>query len=188
VSVQSHNTTLIARLISGLFLFGLLTTPLWATDRSEYEVKAAFLLNFTHFVEWPGPPSVTPFSICVIGPDPFGPVLDKIVGAHTVNGRPMVIKRFARTVTEGSCQIAFMGEVERNALLKLLPVLESGHALTVGDSVDFAKRYGVIGFVVENERVSLAINPARASRSGLKINSQLMRVATIVSEGSRAPE
>jgi hypothetical protein len=59
---------------------------------------------------------------------------------------------------------------------------ELSHSLTVGDSPKFAERYGVIGFILENNRVSLALNTARAAKSGLKINSQLMRVARMVPE------
>lgn len=149
-------------------------------------MKAAFLVNFTHFIEWPDDPGSGPFNLCVIGSDPFGPVLDKVVGAHTVDGRrPMVVKRLPRTVTEPSCQIAFLSDLDRSSLLHLIPILENSHSLTVGDSQEFAERYGVIGFIVDNQRVSLAIHPGHAAKAGLKINSQLMRVATIVSGNGR---
>ena len=159
-----------------------------ASDRGEYEVKAAFLVNFTHFVEWPGTDSAGPFNVCVVGPDPFGTVLDKVVGDRTVNGRPIAIKRVAPSTPDGSCQIAFLNDLDRGTILRLLPVLEKSHTLTVGDSRDFAQRYGVIGFTVENQRVSLAVHPGHAARCGLKINSQLMRVATIVSDSGRPVE
>src|SRR5687767_10679979 len=44
---------------------------------SEYEVKAAYLYNFGRFVTWPPDSSDgEAFSICVLGRDPFGRVLD----------------------------------------------------------------------------------------------------------------
>ena len=48
----------------------------------EYEVKAAFLLNFTRFIEWPDSALASadqPFSICIVGENPFGDALDRIV-------------------------------------------------------------------------------------------------------------
>jgi hypothetical protein len=159
-----------------------------ANDRGEYEVKAAFLVNFTHFVEWPDTGSAGPFNLCVVGPDPFGAVLDRVIGNRTVNGRPIAVKRLAPAASDGSCQIAFLNDLDRAALLRLLPLLEKNHALTVGDSLEFAERYGVIGFTVENQRVSLAVHPGHAARCGLKINSQLMRVARIVSDSGRPLE
>ena len=41
----------------------------------EYQVKAAFLLNFTKFVDWPAGAfagSDSPITICILGNDPFG--------------------------------------------------------------------------------------------------------------------
>jgi hypothetical protein len=41
----------------------------------ESQIKAAFLLNFTRFVEWPPDQAANPaapFAICVTGDDPFG--------------------------------------------------------------------------------------------------------------------
>ncbi len=149
-------------------------------DRGEYEVKAAFLVNFTHFVEWPDSSLTGPFTICVIGSDPFGDVLDRIVGVHSVNGKPIFIKRFTKSIAGESCQVAFIGDLNRGNLMRLLPVLQASHSLTVGDSLEFAEHYGIIGFFLENQRVSLALHPDRALKSGLKINSQLTRVARII--------
>ncbi|MGH9611632.1 MAG: YfiR family protein, partial [Bryobacteraceae bacterium] len=62
----------------------------------EYQVKAAFLLNFTKFVEWPAAAfaaSDSPIAICVLGDDPFGGALDQIVEGEVVNGRKLVIQR-----------------------------------------------------------------------------------------------
>src|SRR5207244_10853841 len=48
----------------------------------EYQVKAAFLFNFAKFVEWPPqafPSASAPFSICVLGQNPFGRSLQEAV-------------------------------------------------------------------------------------------------------------
>jgi hypothetical protein len=176
--------TLLSQVLSWLAFPILLSLPLRAGDRGEYEVKAAFLVNFTHFVEWPDPLAKEKFSLCVVGPDPFGDVLEKVVGNRTVHDRPIVIRRFPSKLEGPSCEIAFIGDLDHGALLKLLRSPELSHSLTVGDAPRFAERYGVIGFVVENDRVSLALHTVRAEKSGLKINSQLMRVAKIVSNGN----
>src|SRR5205823_3694158 len=45
-----------------------------ASPVSEYQLKAVFLFNFAHFVEWPAaslPPQSAPFVIGVLGKDPF---------------------------------------------------------------------------------------------------------------------
>jgi hypothetical protein len=92
-----------------------------------------------------------------------------------------VITRQSGSADGSFCEIAFVGDVDRETLVRLSRSLEVNHVLTVGESPNFFERYGVIGFVVENNRVGLVLNTARANRHGLKINSQLMRVAKPVS-------
>src|SRR5437016_2410938 len=70
-----------------------------AKSNLEYEVKAAFLLNFTKFTEWP--PSAfadaqAPLAICLLGNDPFGHGLDDAVQGETVNGRQLAIRRISQ--------------------------------------------------------------------------------------------
>ena len=168
----------------GLLLLLLASFPLVAADRGEYEVKAAFLVNFTHFVEWPAGSQTGVFNLCVIGPDPFGDVLEKVAGNRMVGNQRIVIKRLAGIAGANACSIAFVGDLDRQTLLKLSHNLELSRVLTVGDSEKFADHYGVIGFVVENSRIGLVLNAGRASQQGLKINSQLMRVAKAVGSGA----
>ena len=68
-----------------------------AAAPTEYQVKAVFLFNFSQFVDWP-PASFadgrSPLVIGVLGRDPFGATLDEIVRGETVNGRPLVVRRY----------------------------------------------------------------------------------------------
>jgi len=70
-------------LLSGLFLYTASSPVLCADPVSlEYEVKAAFLFNFTKFVQWPSSAFAdanSAFEICIVGDDPFGKTLDDIV-------------------------------------------------------------------------------------------------------------
>ena len=65
-------------------------------DLKESEVKAAFLLNFTRFVDWP--PSAfesatSPLTICILGDDPFGVTLDQLVEGEVAEGRKLAVAR-----------------------------------------------------------------------------------------------
>src|SRR5690242_19703066 len=77
----------------------------------EYDVKAAFLLNFTRFIEWPPAAFAddqAPFAICVLGKDPFGRVIDDVVRGESVNGRALSIRRIAQQPPPQSCQVLFL--------------------------------------------------------------------------------
>ena len=53
-----------------------------AQTAAEYDVKAAFLYNFTKFVDWPPAsfPDPNSLKICVLGDDPFGGSLETVAG------------------------------------------------------------------------------------------------------------
>jgi hypothetical protein len=146
----------------------------------EYEVKAAFLLNFTRFIEWPAAVfggADGPFSICILGDDPFGRALDRTVEGESVNGHRIEIQRNVRQST-ASCQIVFASGSEKD-LPKELANLGPG-VLTVGEGARFLREGGIIAFMLENRRVRFDINQSAASRAGLKISSKLLSVARSV--------
>ena len=59
-------------------------------------MKAAFLFNFTKFVEWPESSfedPQAPIVLGIIGDDPFGDDLERIIAGQKVQGRSLVIRR-----------------------------------------------------------------------------------------------
>lgn len=150
---------------------------------SEYEVKAAFLLNFIKFIEWPEDKAASerPFQICILGDDPFGPALDQIVEGEQVHGRKLAVRRireFSR-----SCEVLYVGKSEQD-IAPLLAGLPRG-VLTVGETDDFLRRNGIIAFVIENRRVRFDIDARAAARVGLRISSKLLNVARAVEKPER---
>src|SRR5436305_9950672 len=88
-----------------------------AEARPEYEVKAAFLLNFPKFIEWPASAferSDSPLAICIIGDDPFGGTLDQLVENEVVGGRKISLQRIRRPPAPKSCQVLFIGKSEND--------------------------------------------------------------------------
>ena len=153
-----------------------------AADESlEYQVKSAFLLNFTKFVEWPATAFETPDSpitICILGEDPFGSLLDQIVAGELVGNRKIAISRIRRAPVPKGCQVLFVGRPEREAAA-VLTALDPG-VLTVGEGESFIRDGGMIAFVIENRRVRFSANQAAAENAGLKISSRLLNVAKSV--------
>ena len=152
---------------------------------AEYQVKAVFLFNFAQFVEWPAQsfekPNA-PFVIAVVGEDPFGAYLDAAVQGETVQGHPLVIKRY-RTIDEVTpCQILYISDSELARLEKILNSVEQRSVLTVSDIERSAERGAVIQFTNERNRLRLRINVAAAKAAGLTISSKLLRPAEIVGD------
>ena len=144
----------------------------------EYEVKAAFLLNFTKFVEWPASAFAaadSPIAICVWGNDPFGKMLDRIVAEEVIGGRKVVVRRIRQRPEPRSCQALFVNGAGKDVLSGVGP-----RVLTIGEGEGFVRSGGMIAFVVENRRVRFGINESAAEAAGLKLSSKLLTVARSV--------
>ena len=77
-----------------------------AEARPEHEVKAAFLVKFAAFVEWPATAFAqtnSPVVIGVLGSDPFGSQFESNLRAQTLGGRNFVLRRCA---TAGDADVA----------------------------------------------------------------------------------
>jgi hypothetical protein len=147
----------------------------------EYSVKAAFLLNFTKFIEWPAeffekPDS--PMSICIMGNDPFGHTLDKMVEGESVQGHKLVVQRIQNPPARRSCQVLFISASERSSTRALKDA--GPGVLFVGEREDFLADGGIIHFVIDNRRVRFDISLAAAERARLKLSSKLLSVARSV--------
>jgi hypothetical protein len=147
----------------------------------EYQVKAAFLLNFTKFVEWPPAAFAdehSPLAICILGEDPFGDTLNEIVKGEAVNGHEIVVSRIGRPAAPKACQVLFVTRGEKD-VRKMLGELGPG-VLTVGEGERFLQDGGVVAFVIENRRVRFDIDQRAAAKGMLNISSRLMNVARSV--------
>jgi len=153
--------------------------PSWAADESlEYQVKAAFLLNFTKFIEWPPAAfeaPASPLAICVLGEDPFGPALDQLVNGEMVSGHRVLTRRIKAGPAPKSCQILFISRSGKD-VSKILASLGPG-VLTVGEGESFVREGGMITFVIDGRHVRFRANQAAAESAGLKLSSKLLNVA-----------
>lgn len=170
-------------------LFGLLAfdRPAMAGAESvvskEYQLKAAFLYNFTKFVEWPSPhfrDASQPITIGVLGRNPFGDELQKLVAGRTVNGRPIAVRGLISAREAREVDLVFVAADEDEQFAELLAVLAGAQVVTVGESRRCAALGGVITFTMEADKVRFEINQGTAEAAGLKISAQLLKLATVV--------
>ena len=159
---------------------------LGAADSSvskEYQIKAAFLYNFTKFVEWPRsrfPDDSSPIVIGVLGQNPFGDELEKIVHDRKVNGRGIAIKIIDSPAEAAAVHVLFVKEGGENYVTEMEKQPYSGGILTVGESEKFMSSGGMISFNMAADKVRFEISVKAAEKSGLKISAQLQKLATRV--------
>jgi len=157
--------------------------PIVAERADEYQVKAAFLYNFAKFVEWPETifkSSGEPISICVIGHNPFGPMLKASVNGKTIGERKFVVEDQADVQHAAACRIVFISSSERRRLRSIMARLKGRTILTVGETEGFAEEGGVINFKLVADTVRFEINLEAAEQEQIRISSKLLSVAEAV--------
>jgi len=145
----------------------------------EYEVKAAFIYNFTKFVEWPPAADSASFAICILGDDPFQSALDRLTSGKLAGGRPIQVRRLKDGADGKQCQIVFVGASERTKASRLVESVRGSSVLTVGESAEFLRIGGMVFLSMDDNHVSVVINPAATEAAGLKVSAKLMTLAKV---------
>jgi hypothetical protein len=154
----------------------------------EYAVKATYLHKFAPFVEWPNAAAEFPggdFTVCVVGNDPLGTVLDRAVIGQDVAGRPIAIRRFASVTGNPGCAVMFVTGSDTQSIAATLAAVRGAPVLTVTDGASDSAAKGIINFVIQDDRVRFEIDDGAASASGLTISSKLLNLAVHVTGGNR---
>ncbi len=150
---------------------------------SEYEVKAAWLLNFARFATWPTNAFISsnaPIVMGIVGKDSFGRSLERAFSGKTVKGRPLVIKRLVPDQEMPQCHILFVSASEYRRFKDISEKLRTNAVLTVGESDAFLDAGGMVNFVLKEKSIRFEISVQAAQTAGLKLEANLLKVAVSV--------
>lgn len=154
----------------------------------EYRIKAAYLYNFTKFIEWPPAPAEEadkPFVLGVADPDgfAFNIISESLRGKSSANGRAIVVRRLTSLDGDAlTCNQIFITRASGIDAAQARKVLEGLPIVLVGETSGFAEQGGVIGFVLTGDAVHCEVNLAGAQRAGVKLSGRLASVARLVHE------
>lgn len=170
-------------------IIGLAGSSLMAAPQpGEYQIKAAYLINFARYMEWPAGrlPAGAVLRLCLLGRDPFGGSLLALEG-RPVQGREVRFRQADSLDQALECHIVFVSGSEERRLGLILRGLSGRGVLSVSDIEGFAEAGGGIGMVTEDDRVRFDINQAALTRDGLRASSQLLRLGRQVFGTERGP-
>lgn len=177
-------TSLRKRVAVALSLLALLPLSALAQGNLENQVKAAFLYNFTKFVEWPVESAGTDgeMLVCVAGSEGFGQTMQQTLSGKTSRNRQLVSKLLNSPGDVKNCQVLFMAFSEPRQLREWVSAVAEQPVLTVGDAGGFVDSGGMIQFVIVDGKIRFDINQSATDRSQLKISSKLLSLARSVSQ------
>jgi YfiR/HmsC-like len=183
-------TTMRGWLCCCLLAAGLLAPPqpAAAAAPTEQQVKAVFVFNFSHFVEWPADTFASPtepFVIGVLGSEALVAQLNEAVRGERIDTHPLLVRHFRSIDEIVPCQILFIAQAEGAQLQRVLASVDGKRTLTVSDLDGASQRGVMIQFFNANNRVRLRINVDSVRAAGLTISSNLLRPAEIVRTSNR---
>jgi hypothetical protein len=151
----------------------------------EYAVKAAFVLNFARYTQWPedafGSP-VEPFKLCVIGKRSIVSAFQALNGKK-IDARTLVVCSMVNAEDLESCHLIFISEgVDRTTLVDTLAAVKGKPVLTIGETKAFTNSGGIINFFSRKGRLHFEINETIAREHHLKLSSRLLKLAIIVGD------
>lgn len=165
-------TTLLAMLIAGR-----LTAEGQPTD-VETNLKAAFLYNFTRYIDWPSN-SDRIFVIGIVGSSDLKDALQEIARSNSADNRRIVIRQFETLDQITPCQMLFISSRSKLSLSGVLGKTCKGE-LTVSERPGAAREGTMFNFVRVGDKLKFEVNTKALATSDLRVSSQLLRLAIVV--------
>ncbi|MFT3682109.1 MAG: YfiR family protein [Ferruginibacter sp.] len=162
-----------------LLLFSLPAKLPAQTGEQEANLKAAFIYNFTRYIEWETDNDKNDFIIGVVGNSPITQSLIEIAKNNTVRNKRLVIKQYATAEDIQYCHILFISKKSELPLQQVLDRTGKG-TLTIGEENGFAKLGTAFNFIIINDKLKFEANLKSIYSAGLKASSQLLKLAVIV--------
>ena len=152
---------------------------------ADFQVKAAFLINFPKYVDWPAnvfAETNSAITVAILGDENVANAVQDMIGSgRIVGGHPLVLKRIVREEEiTNDCQILFIGASERQRIPLILGKIRGEKILTVGESDDFLEKDGIINLARQGRKIRLQVNLTAAGNAQLKISSRLLVAADVV--------
>ncbi|MDH4320422.1 MAG: YfiR family protein [Desulfobulbaceae bacterium] len=155
---------------------------------SEYQVQAAYILNFIRFTTWPSSAFADPQQDIVLGiygEDNFGTILDDLDGTF-INQRRLQIVRLGTGGDLHGCHLLYISGSEHRRLQQILRGIKKEPTLTISDMDNFAAEGGMIQLKRVDDKYKLILNTNSTKSAGLQLRANLLKIATLV--GQAAPE
>lgn len=153
----------------------------------EYGVKAGFLANFVKYTTWPEnsfSSPTAPLVVAIAGRNKYAGAIEKVLRARKYKGRDVHV---VRTDDIGpDVHAVFSTGMDAAERAALADACVGRPVLLVGEYDDYASQGAGLNFYIEKGKVRFEANPTALRAVGLKVSSELLKLArTVTSEAPR---
>lgn len=194
------------RLFLGLALCAFAAQAQDADAPRAAQVKAAVLVNFLRYSEWPPERfggADAPYRIAVVNGESVADVLDNFAGSpRRINNRGLALMRL-RLPPSGLAglgsesrvhaiealraqHLIYVDDLRGSATAELLHALDGAGVLSVGEGREFLGRGGMIGLDVESNHVVFDANLVALRQAPVMVSAKVLKLARHI-EGGPTP-
>lgn len=142
----------------------------------EDDLKAALVMSFSRFANWPSASLGTALTIEVLGRDELLAVLGRITAGKSIQGRVIQVRSQRSAGEQRSLRMLYAGTLENKKLEECRAAAREGAVLTMGESPRFPLAGGMVRFIQEDGHLRFVVNLSALSQTGLNICSKLLRL------------
>ena len=157
---------------------------LQAEEVDEYSLKAALVMNFARFTDWPEG-TFTPdshFNLCLIASDgvieSFEPLSKKKIQKHPIK----LIHIHPTHISKKECHLLFVTTLNPHDVPLIFSSLEDLPILTVSDITGFIKSGGIIQLETVDDKITFRVGLKMAKQKKLHMSALLLRHALSTDE------
>jgi len=168
-----------------LLLLFFIVENAFAQSVEEYAVKAAFVLNFARYTQWPDEcftGTTQSLKLGVLGNKTIESAF-KTINGKKIGSKTLQVQSILKAEDAGKCHMIFISkDIDHTILLNMVENTRGKAILTIGEITNFIQFGGIINFFSRKGRLHFEINNSLARKQQLKLSSRLLKLAIIVDD------
>jgi hypothetical protein len=146
---------------------------------SEEKLLLAYIYNLGKFISWPESKleAKDPIELCFYGELGELSGKTKVLEKKTIQKHPILTSELSRGAELSHCNIIFISNSEEIYFRPILNKLANKPILTISNSELFIHANGMVALTYSNDKLRFDINKKTIEASGMKVSSQILRLA-----------
>jgi hypothetical protein len=164
------------KLVILMGIFSLLTLSNVKAQQEKY--YAAFIYQFTKYINWPSTPPV--FIISTVGTSLVSPALQEITKEKKVGNSTIMFMEWKTPNDIGACNVLFVPDNQKSNLSSIVSKVGNKAILVVSESAGSVSSGADISFSKKEGKIQFELNKTNLQKKGLNVSSDLERLAAKV--------
>lgn len=159
---------------------------LWGMEIAAQQglFESLYILKMTGLVRYPADRAGGDYVIGVVGSPDIAAQIDRSLTGKKVGDQIIKVRLFDETTGLGSCHIIFLPDQYSKKLQRVLDAVRGKPVLVITKGVGMAREGSHISILASGDK-KFEINRKAAESAGLKIQDDLLRLATVVEGGGQ---